>query len=230
MALIIPTERIIALPRWEIPSHTAPNGERTYDAPIGSVGSVTTILSGSRDNTDTELWREHKGYAKADAIRDFACARGNGHHALIEQFTKDHQEPKFDYVQTPYWRSTRPFLSRIQHTLLAEGAIWHPAGFAGSLDWVGYLDDDLQPSLCDWKTADTPRNKKKMYEYSLQAAAYVAGANYVYSNQGLDIQRAQVVVALPDQPPQIEELDQSALEQLFQHFLARLQRYTFAKK
>jgi hypothetical protein len=225
------TDRIIALPRWEIPSYTAPNGERTYQTPLGIGSSVTTILSGSRDNSDLELWRESFGVKKADEIRDFAAARGTSHHALIEQFLTDHMEPEFDYVQTPYWRSIRAFLGTIQHSLVLEGAIWHPEGFAGSFDWLGYLEDDeLQPTLCDWKTADTPRNPKKMYEYKLQAAAYVAGANYVYASLGLDIQRAKIVVALPDQPPQIETLDKSSLDQLFQHFLARLQRYTFAKK
>jgi len=225
------TNRITALPRWEIPSHTAPNGERTYETPLGIGSSVTTILSGSRDNTEIELWRESVGIEKADAIRDFAAARGTTHHALIERFLTDQTEPEFDYVQTPYWCSTRAFLGTIQRSLVLEGAIWHPEGFAGSFDWLGYLEDDeLQPTLCDWKTADTPRNPRKMYEYSLQAAAYVAGANYVYNGLGLDIQRAKIVVALPDQSPQIETLDKSSLDQLFQHFLARLQRYTFSKK
>jgi hypothetical protein len=251
MALITPlTERLSALPCWEIPSHTAPNGERTYEAPTGLASSVTTILSGSRDNTEIELWRESVGTEKADAIRDFAAARGTDHHSLIEQFLKDHKEPAFDYVQSSYWSSTRPFLDTIEHCLLNEGAIWHPEGFAGKLDNISYLSraellvwdkdhgavsviqvaDDLQPTLIDWKTADTPRNPKKMYEYSLQAAAYVAGANYVYGNLGLDIQRAKIVVALPDQPPQIKTLVKDELDQLFEHFLARLQRYTFAKK
>lgn len=224
-------ERIPALPRWEVSSTTLPSGERTYSTPLGSLKSVTTILSGSRDNSDLELWRESIGTEAADRVRDFACTRGTRHHALIEQYLDDGTEPRFDYVQTPYWRSSFPFLGRIERTLLKEGTIWHPAGFAGSLDWTGYLDDDgLQPSLADWKTADTPRSKQKMYEYSLQVAAYVAGANYVYKAQGLAIQRAHIVVALPDQAPQIEELDKDALDQLFQHFLARLQRYTFAKK
>ena len=61
--------------------------------------------------------------------------------------------------------------------------------------------------LLDWKTADRLRNPAKMYEYSLQVAAYVAAANYVYKPQGLDITRALIVVALPNEAPQIEELN-----------------------
>jgi hypothetical protein len=46
---------------------------------------------------------------------------------------------------------------------------------------------------------------------------------------GLCIGQAKIVVALPDDKPQIETFDAKALEQLFKHFQARLQRFTFAK-
>jgi len=111
-----------------------------------------------------------------------------------------------------------------------EGAIWHPMGYAGTLDCIAYLaDDDLQPTLLDWKTADSKRKPDKIYEYSLQCAAYVAAANYVYGHMGLCIGQAKIVVALPDDEPQIETFDAKALEQLFKHFQARFQRFTFAK-
>jgi hypothetical protein len=84
--------------------------------------------------------------------------------------------------------------------------------------------------LCDWKTADSPRKPDKIYEYSLQCAAYVAAANYVYGHMGLNITQAKIVVAIADSAPQIETLDARALEQLYKHFLARLQRFTFARK
>jgi hypothetical protein len=113
-----------------------------------------------------------------------------------------------------------------------EGALWHPAGYAGTFDCIAYLaDDGDQPTLLDWKTRENgPCKPDKMYEYSIQVAAYVAAANHVYSHNGLNITQAKIVVALPDEPPQIETLNASALEQLYKHFLARLQRYTFAKK
>ena len=44
----------------------------------------------------------------------------------------------------------------------------------------------------------------KMYEYSLQVAAYVAAANYVYKPQGLNISGNFIVVAIPDEAPQIK--------------------------
>lgn len=220
------TERLRALPRYE-PVRAQVNGERTYSTPCGKMPSVTTVLSGSRDNSGLEEWRESIGIERADQIVKIACFRGNAHHNNIERFLTDGKEPSFDFLQTPYWKSSRRFLDRISSTLLLEGAVWHPDGFAGALDCIAYLDtDELQPTLLDWKTADTPRKPIKLYDYSLQCAAYVAAANYVYGHMGLNITQAMLVIALPDQEPQMVTIPEDALRQYYQHFLARVQRYS----
>jgi hypothetical protein len=224
------TSRLRSLPRYEPVRGETPDGERTYATPVGCLHSVTTILSGSRDNSGLELWRESIGHERADFISSLACHRGNRHHEAIERFLTDGTEPEFNFLQTPYWKSTRAFLDTIDAPLLLEGAVWHPDGFAGTLDAICYLTDDGdQPTLCDWKTADSPRKPDKIYDYSLQCAAYVAAANYVYAALGLQISRAKIVVAIADAPPQIEILDADALQQLYRHFLARLQRFTYAR-
>jgi len=222
--------RFAFLPRYEPVRGETPDGERTYETSIGSHFSVTTILSGSRDNSSLELWRESVGAERADFISSFACFRGNGHHLNIERFLTDGTEPEFSFATTPYWKSTRSFLQTIENPLLLEGAIWHPDGFAGTLDAIAYLPEDgEQPTLLDWKTADSIRKPDKMYEYSLQVAAYTAAANYVYGHLGLNITRAKIVVAIADSPPQIETIDERALKQLYKHFQARHQRFTFAR-
>lgn len=224
------TERLRALPRYEPIRGQTPEGERTYETSIGSQFSVTTILSGSRDNTELELWRESVGEERADFISSLACHRGNKHHEAIERYLTDGTEPSFDFLQTPYWKSSRQFLDTIDQPLLLEGAIWHPDGFAGTLDAIAYLSEDGdQPTLLDWKTADSPRKPDKLYEYSLQVAAYTTAANYVYANHGLNITQAKIVVAIADSSPQIETLDANAISQLYRHFQARLKRFTFAR-
>lgn len=221
------TERLQALPRYELVRH---DGEtRTYETPDGRKPSVTTVLSGSRDNSGLEEWRESIGIERADQILKIACFRGTAHHGNIERFLTDGTEPSFNFLLTPYWKSSRKFLDRIERTLLLEGGVWHKDGYAGALDCIAYLDtDDLQPTLLDWKTADTIRKPNKIYEYSLQCAAYVNAANYVYGHMGLNIKQAMLVVALPDEAPQIEVIDESSLKQYYQHFLARLQRFVYA--
>lgn len=224
------TEAIAALPAYA-PVRIEEDGERMYSTPVGKVPSVTTVLSGSRDNSGLELWRESVGIERADFIRDLAAHRGTAHHTNIENYLRDGEEPQFNFLTTPYWRSTETFIKAIRRPLVMEGAIWHPRGFAGTFDCIAYLpEDDDQPTMLDWKTADKLRTPDKMYDYSLQVAAYVAAANHVYSNYGLNITTAKVVVALPCQTPQIEHFDEDALRQLFQHFLARLERFTYYKK
>jgi genome maintenance exonuclease 1 len=230
MTSALADRRLPHLPRYE-PVRSHEGDERLYSTPAGSLHSVTTILSGSRDNSGLELWRESVGAERADFISSFACFRGNGHHLNIERWLTDGSEPEYSLATSPYWKSTRRFLDTIDSALLLEGAVWHRDGFAGTLDAICYLaEDGLQPTLCDWKTADSPRKPDKIYEYSLQCAAYVAAANYVYGHMGLNITQAKIVVAIADSAPQIETLDARALEQLYKHFLARLQRFTFARK
>lgn len=223
--------RIGALPRYEPVRATTEDGNRIYATPDGSFSSVTTILSGSRDNSGLEIWRESVGAARADFISSLASHRGTEHHARVERFLLDGTEPGFDFLQTPYWKSTRAFLDTVSEPILIEGAVWHPDKFAGQLDCIAYLTEyGDEPVLLDWKTADTPRKPDKIYEYSLQCAAYVTAANYVYKAHGLEIKTAKIVIAIADSPPQIETLDTESLTQLYKHFLARLQRFTFARR
>lgn len=222
--------RLAALPRYE-PVRTHEDGERLYSTPIGPGYSVTTILAGSRDNSSLELWRESVGAERADFISSFACFRGSEHHLNIERFLTDGTEPEFSFATTPYWKSTRSFLDTIERPVLLEGTVWHPDGFAGMLDALCYLKGDgLQPTLLDWKSADSIRKPDKIYEYSLQCAAYRAAANYVYADYGLNITRAKIVVAIADSSPQIVTLERAALDQLYLHFKARHQHFTFARQ
>ena len=223
------TDLIRGLPKYE-PIRSHHEGERSYSTPIGECRSVTTILSATRDDSGLQAWRESVGEAKADFICNLASFRGTRHHDYVERFLMDGTEPEFDFLNTPYWKSTRDFLRRVRKPLVSEGAIYHPLRYAGTFDCIAYLDDDGdQPSLLDWKTADKLRNPAKMYEYSLQVAAYVAASNYVYKTHGLDIKRALIVVAIPDEKPQIEELSPRKLTQYMQHFEARLRRFTRAR-
>lgn len=222
--------RIQGLPLYEIVRHDSQDGPREYTTPEGRFPSVTSVLDRTRDKRGLEEWRESIGRARADQILTIACARGTGLHSAIEHYTEHGKPPAFSYLVTPYWKSISPFLQNLDATLLSEAPVWHPEGYAGSIDWCGYfIDSGSQPELADWKSADKPPKPIKLYEYSLQLAAYTAALNHVYRPQGLHITRARLVVAMPCRPAHIEIYDEDALTQLFQHFLARLKRYTFAR-
>ena len=222
------TDRLRALPTYELIRHDGE--ERTYSTPEGRFPSVTTVLSGSRDTSGLDEWRESVGEARAAEITHIACTRGTRHHEAIETFLKTGAEPPFNFLTTPFWKSTRDFVTRIEHPLLMEAPIWHPDGYAGTIDCVAYLPESgPQPALLDWKTASKPCKPFKLYEYSIQLGAYTAALNHVYRPQGLQIAEAYLVVALPNQTPQIEHYTADALHQLFRHFQARLQNYTYTK-
>ena len=223
--------RLEYLPQYKF-KRKEENGERTYEVPEGAGFSVTTVLSGSRDNSDLDEWRESVGEERANFISNYGRWRGTVTHSNIEKYLITGKTPVFDnpFLRS-YWVSAEPVLKLIEETVLIEGTVWHPSGFAGSLDFLGYLiSSDLQPELLDWKTADAVRNPKKMYEYKLQVAAYVAAANYVYADLGLNIKRARIYVFMPNAKAQEVKMEEEELKQLFLHFLARMQHFTFARK
>ena len=218
--------RIPWLPRYE-PVRVNEDGQRMYVTPEGTFGSVTTVLSGTRDPIPLMEWRESIGEKEADRILKVACARGDATHLNIENYLLHKKEPKLNLLTGPYWKSIRPWLDQISQPLLLEGAVWHKDGFAGTLDCLATLTEyGDEPILVDWKTASKPKKKEYLYDYSLQAAAYVKAANYVYANLGLNIKRAKIVIAIEDQTCQVESLEADDLAQLYTHFKARLKRFT----
>lgn len=225
------SDRLRMLPRYELLRIDGDDDGRKYSTPDGTYHSVTAILSGTRDQTGLQQWREAVGEAKADEIRDMASFRGTKLHEAVENYLLGGELPKFNFLLTPYWNSIQPFVERIDETLITEAMVWHSDGFAGTLDCLAYLEtDDAQPTLLDWKSAARPCKPDKLYEYSTQLAAYRAAANYVYRSHGLRIDKAAIVVAIPDEKYQLHELDKEALDQLYRHFLARLQRFTSYKR
>lgn len=212
-------------PHYE-PSRQHKDGDRFYKTPAGLLHSVTTVLGNTRDQRGLQQWREWVGESEADLILKVACARGDGHHLNIEGVLLRNEEPKLSLLTRPYWKSFKPFLDEIKKPLLVEGAVWHKDGYAGTLDCIAQLHETGDaPILLDWKTADKPKPPEGLYEYSLQCAAYVHAANYVYKNIGVEIKAAKIVIAVADDQLQIEHLDEDDLSQLYSHFHARLTRF-----
>ena len=214
------------LPRYEA-VRISEDGQRMYQTPEGKYYSVTTILSGSKDMSGITEWRESIGEKEADRILKVACARGDATHLNVENWMLKGEEPKLNLLTAPYWKSIRPFLEQVKKPLLLEGAVWHKDGYAGTLDCLATLHEfGDEPILLDWKTADKAKKKDRLYDYSLQCAAYVHAANYVYANLGVKIRQAKIVIAIADDVCQVESLDEDALAQLYTHFRARLSRFT----
>lgn len=228
MTATLDTPVIATLPRFSISRNDGVEGEgRTYDTPEGRRASVTTILSRTRDESGLQDWRESIGEEKADLIRDIGAFRGTRMHDWAERYLLHQEEPEFCFLTTPYWNSIHKVVSRMRSSVVTEAPVWHPDGFAGALDYIGYYTGDTdQPSLHDWKSADKPYNATKVYECSLQLAAYRKGANYVYAPYGLNIKRAHLHIGIWNDQPISHTLEEDQLDQLYLHFLARIRHFT----
>lgn len=212
--------RIPAIPKYEA-IRTVVDGHRVYATPLGYKPSVTTVL---RDDSKFEGWRKWKGETRAAEILNRASARGTWTHDSAEHFLITGEDPEFHFSYQPFYNSLRPFLEGIDRPLLLEGAVWNSDNYAGACDCIGYMPDDGdQPTLIDFKTANKPVEGSKLYGYEMQVAAYIKAANFTYRKEGLCIKRGLIAVAMPNRVCQIHELGRNDINQLYCHFLEKLE-------
>ena len=222
---------MLTLPRYTFQrDDTDPRGRRYFIPALKKWEfSVTTLIDRSSDNSGLAAWRAWKGEEVADQIVHVAKTRGNRLHKQIEDYFNFGTLPSFCFLSTPYWRSILPYLKTITHAALIEGSVYHPDGVVGTPDFVGHHSCDPPDfyALDDWKSADKPidptkpAGRQKLYGYKLQLAAYTAGLNYTYADFGLNIRKANLLIAIPDAKYQHFILEEEELKQLFYHFKSR---------
>ena len=212
--------RIETIPKYDS-VRTSKDGNRFYDTPLGYMPSVTTVL---RDDKKFEPWRKYVGETKANLILQQASARGTWTHDASEEYLWTGNEPDFHFIYQPWWDSMKPFLETIDHTLLTEGALWNSDSYAGACDCICYFKEAPdEPVLVDFKTANKPISGSKLYDYELQVAAYIKASNFVYRKEGLIIRKGVIACAVPDHKVQTFELGRDDINQLYAHFLERLE-------
>ena len=221
----------LVLPKYTFEKDDTREDGRHYYVPEAKtwVRSVTNSIGASSDQSGLDSWRAWKGEEAAAKINFIARARGNRLHHNIEKFLLEGVVPSFNFLHTPYWNSIYPYLKTVTGVALVEGAVYHPEGVAGSLDFLGYHDCDPHDFLAldDWKSADRridetkPAGAQKLYNYKLQLAAYAKGAEYTYRDFGVSIKKANLLIAIPDAKYQHFIVEEEELRQLFFHFRAR---------
>jgi hypothetical protein len=165
---------------------------------------VTTILSATkpqRDKQKLDEWKAKVGAEQAEFISKSACDRGSEVHKCIED-TLVGKTPICSEQHLSFWESIRPVLKNVSNIQLIEGALWHPEGFAGSVDCVA--DWNGQLSVIDWKTSTKPKKEQWILDYKLQTAAYCAAVNRLYN---LKINRGVIVIANGNKPADVFEID-----------------------
>lgn len=150
------------------------DGELVSPGTPGGLPSVTTILD-VRANPGLVAWRERVGDEAADKKRDDSQVLGTAIHLEIERFILG--EPPLDYTLNwaieafKAWCEKTGFIPQV-----AELYIESSHGYAGRLDILGEMDDDLW--IIDLKSG------KIQPSHGLQLAAY---AEAVAEDLDLDV-------------------------------------------
>ncbi len=194
-----------------------PDGERLYRTPIGMVAGVTTVLSGTKPESEAkklDSWKQWVGEEEAERVRKEASLRGTWVHNRIEELLlwKPVQDKADGWeVALPYWQAIEPFVANVQ-SLWTEATVYYlhagEYGYAGSFDCLGVIDDKV--TLFDWKTASKPCSKSKLADYRLQIGAYAQGIEFL---SDYEIEQAIIAVATPNKlqlvPLSRQEVDES---------------------
>lgn len=189
---------------------------------------VTTILSATmteEKRQGLERWRKREGLEKAEAVVKDACDRGTWLHTAIEEKLESGHDPSYSWAWMPWWNSVKQFLPRIKRVLLMEGAVHNPEyQYAGTFDLLAELDDG-RTVLVDWKTSAATKKPEYLIDYQLQLGAYARAIEKTYYDSGIHIEGAFLVIALPDQKPQVIEYTDEDLEVFFGQFADRCKQY-----
>lgn len=216
----------------------SPNGyaqrctDRTgYLTPVGKLPSVTTIISATKSEAAKaalKAWQERPG---SEERLKGACGRGTYLHTATEAWIRDLPVPP-NLIFAGWWKRMKPWLEANFHSALGiEFPIWHPAGFSGTADCMGWLYDSLELQLIDWKTSLKPLdpNSEKAQGYFMQLAAYRAGILHTYKDvETLD--RASLVVVGATGSPTVFTLTKDDLDHHEREFFRHLRVYQQAEK
>jgi hypothetical protein len=186
--------------------------------------SVSTILNATRSREQREAlaqWRQRVGSEAATRISSTASRRGTGTHKQVERYLQGETIVCPEHVR-PYWESLKSVLQSITDVRLVEGTVFHyELGYAGKVDCVASYED--VPCLCEWKTADRPKQTlDHLYDYPLQLVAYWGAVNQFYQDYEMNLQHGLLAIAIPDMPAEVFWFDQEAIAHYWQQWEDRV--------
>jgi ATP-dependent exoDNAse (exonuclease V) beta subunit len=149
---------------------------RTYETPSGKkYPSITTVLSSYNKKALFE-WRKRIGEQEANRIARLASSRGTKLHNVVEKYLLNEMSDVKIQTMMP---DTKELFFKIKEIL--DTNIGNVYGIeqplysdrlmvAGRCDCIAEWDGEL--SIVDWKTSSSTKDKDKIENYFMQAAAY----------------------------------------------------------
>jgi ATP-dependent exoDNAse (exonuclease V) beta subunit len=226
-----------------------------YLTPAGKLPSVTTIVGETKSDQakkTLENWKARQREQLKDLpgrtrkiLENGAAHRGTYTHTQAENWIVQRQpDLSADLPGVAqasdlpgvaqriawggYWKSLKGYLEANFHSALAiEKPIWHPAGFSGTFDCLGWTYDSTNVALFDWKTRGSNTKRldpegEQVRNYMVQLAAYRAGIAWTYD---IAVNEAHLVIAYYNQEPHAIRLDKGLLDDCEAEFFDRLLRY-----
>ena len=130
--------------------------------------------------------------------------------------------PKVGFSANGYRRSLLGWIGENITCIHAiEFSIHHPAGFAGTADFLGHAKGK-GPLVIDWKTSFNRRSEALLTDYTDQLGAYSLGLKHLAD---IRPRGAVIVVARRAGPPDIRELSELELRGAEARFLERCNSY-----
>lgn len=196
-----------------------------YITEIGKLPSITTVIGETKSEKAKKAlkaWLERPGSEERSLA---ARTRGTYLHTQTENWILGNAT-NHHLIFGGFWKCMERWLTENFHSALGvEFPVWHPAGFSGTADCLGWTYDSIEPTLIDWKTSDKYREESSEMVrggYYVQLAAYRAGIRWTY---GIEVDRALLVIARRFGSPDVYVMDQALLDTCEAEFFTRLQRY-----
>lgn len=170
--------------------------------PLEKYPGVTKVLSGTKDMTGLDAWRDRVGHEEADRIVNESKAIGSSldkifNDALsLDMFEESLYENEVGFR---LYKQLKPYLKRIDPAAV-QLKVWSDhMKMMGYLDCVGLYDGKL--TLIDCKNSKREKKEEYLEDYYLQCTAY---AMMLYDMFGIKIKQLALLIARRDSSfPQI---------------------------
>ena len=188
----------------------AERGTRTHN-------SAEYVLRTAKKLAEITSERKHSTYMSREGLH---CTPAPLTQWAIKQALPS--APKVGLSASGYRRSLLQWIE--EHVTAIHGiefSIHHPAGFAGTADFLGYVKGK-GPYICDWKTSANKRSEEMLADYCDQLGAYSLGLKHVANVRA---KGAVIVVARRAGPAQVRELTELELRGAECRYLERCEQY-----
>lgn len=176
----------------------SPTG-RTYTLEGSApVPSVTTILSGTKDDAHLRDWEARVGKEEAERIRNDAATVGTHMHSVVERLLLNRplEVPRTWLAVKGYWmgyKLVETFFGDVSEVWGTEIPLLYPERYAGSSDCIGVYKD--KESILDFKQANKMKQRAWIEDYFVQLAAYSEAHNKAH---GTSINRGVIMMVAQD--------------------------------